>query len=301
MRNRFSRKRSSKLDEAENANANTKAQRATVPTATVVDENATVPTATVVEAETVAEKPSFELNFARDPARIYLKPLEHDPKIDRARLYAYTREEKLVMCCFAYVFGGFVTLCVSAALAGVFIWLTIPTAVCPAWNSRICNNQGICASNGTCLCYPAYSGVQCQETLIPAYDSVSGQVCNGRGIGALTMQPADVPTVCQKSWYAPACRAWVQGLQAAYDAANGDVVQILATPNLQGLPTCFCIDTDNVYDGTACERATCPANQAGQICAGNGNQSVSLFSNHSVGATGCYCTQSFSLADPVIF
>lgn len=246
--------------------------------------------------------PSFVDEKLSDPTKLFYNVLRGIPGIDPARMKDRAREEKLVTFLFARVLG---VVC-SVALTAVFVYLFFaygPTKnACPVWHGRTCNDQGVCTQQGICECYPAYSGLSCEESLIPGYDPVSGQVCGGRGIGAMLMLANDVPAECQPSWYSSACRALVSQLQQTYLGFDGNVNQLNQYPQLAGLPTCFCHDSENMYSGLACEYGACPANQDNEVCSNHGNKSISLFSNSAGGkGNGCTCSQSFSLADPAIF
>ena len=246
--------------------------------------------------------PSFVEEKMTDPTKLFYDVLRGIPGIDPVRMQDRAREEKLVTFLFARVFG---LLC-SVALTAVFVYLFFaygPTKnACPVWHGRTCNDQGVCTQQGICECNPAYSGLSCEESLVPGYDPVSGQVCSGRGIGAMLMLQSDVPAECQPSWYSAACRALVSQLQQTYLSFDGNVNQLNQYPQLVGFPSCFCHDSENMYSGLACEVGACPANQDGEVCSNHGNKSISLFSYSAPGTgNGCTCSQSFSLAEPAVF
>ena len=176
---------------------------------------------------------------------------------------------------------------------------------CPSIYNRVCNNQGICDTNiGLCVsCNPLFSGDICQNTKIPGYNKVTGEMCSGRGVGSPFMTIDDLFPSCREQlptrgngfkriglgWLDLNCTNTINMYnEILTSSSNNNMMEIiLSEPWLTSLPYCVCIPP---YGGPSCELLMCPEDADFNICSNHGNISVGLIYNNTKHGTGCQCT-----------
>lgn len=207
---------------------------------------------------------------------------------------------------------------------------------CPVAFGKECGGNGVCSIFGKCECDPLYSGTDCSESGCPAYIQEKGVYCNNRPstdcqspMASLLPECADPltanlgrarcflpsgvrPHACRweapapsngfapdnVGWFGKECVDFLTAARTALLAttAVGDTTSFNAIPNLEYVPECFC---PGIFDGFGCESSACPTDVDGNICSGNGNTSVSTFTDVTDGSgNGCQCTNVWSPLDP---
>lgn len=195
-----------------------------------------------------------------------------------------------------------IALCGVAFGLGMFwlIVLNVFTNGCPSINGRICNERGRCDLFGVCHCDSLFSGDACSNTGIFGYSITSNDVCNGNG--DVMRHNAYVFPECLETtptlllgrsggWATTKC---VNRLKEArkrvyfYENANAH--------DIAGLPMCLCLPG---FAGPGCADA-CPKSIDQEVCSGNGNMTVGLMRNGTVGL-GCQCDSILPLGQALPF
>lgn len=186
-----------------------------------------------------------------------------------------------IVACIATLLGIVLFTGVSVLL---FYSQKLLVVQCPSRYDRTCNDHGTCV-NGVCVCDALFSGQACTDTQIPGYDLKTDSMCNRNGF---VVPFIDVPSVCEGNWAGVECAQFVKGVQTDFTSNGFDARR---TRFIQNIPICTC----NIgFGGLLCNRAQCPVDENGYICAGNGNTTVGLLRNATATGNGCQCANVFT-------
>lgn len=207
----------------------------------------------------------------------------HSPRGSLNRLKRWFPGSRAVIFCGGIALGVFLFF---AGITLLFDTYRLLMPQCTYVYDRLCNGHGDCV-RGRCVCDSLFSGSACTETQILGYDPVDDSVCFRNGY---VMNPfISAPVNCTDGWLTEPCNNYVTFVRNQILNADGD---LLATyPDSYTVPDCFCFPG---YGGLACNATSCPLDENGFICGGNGNTSVGLISNYTRAGNGCQCSSLVS-------
>jgi hypothetical protein len=194
----------------------------------------------------------------------------------------------------SYLAGWFVGL-----LAGILTTMYLWELLAPLCANNCNAPHGYCSEYGRCICISAtHSGQFCEYSICDDMCSTANGICSPIMRKELLLPDCQWQNPTRDNNFANSITGWqnpnCQSQIAALQVRLFDYGEVLTDAEMSSIPSCLCL---NGYSGFSCLETACPQSVNLLRCSGNGNTSVSLFSNDTVNGDGCFCRHTFQLLD----